>query len=160
MSLDWYVRGLVVCLSMVDVGGKPVVFREAVAEGFIKLRTGSVDRIRKGRVEKGDVFGVARVAGVLAAKRTSELVPLCHPLRLTDVDVGLEVVDDGKVRAVAVVRAVERTGVEMEALAAVSVALLTVWDMVKQYEKDEAGQYPQTRIEGVRVIRKVKGDVE
>ena len=149
-----------VWLSMVDVGGKPVVLREAVAEGFIKLRAGSVERIRSGGVEKGDVFGVARVAGVLAAKRTSDLVPLCHPLSLTDVDVGLEVVDKERVRVEAVVRAVERTGVEMEALVAVSVALLTVWDMVKQYEKDEAGQYPVTRIEGVRVVRKVKGDGE
>jgi len=142
---------------MVDVGGKPVVFREAVAEGFLRLRAGSVERIRKGDVEKGDVFGVARVAGVLAAKRTSELVPLCHPLSLTDVDVRLEVVDKERVKAEATVKAVERTGVEMEALVAVSVALLTVWDMVKQYEKDAAGQYPQTRIETVRVLRKVKG---
>ncbi|MFQ5759054.1 MAG: cyclic pyranopterin monophosphate synthase MoaC [Candidatus Bathyarchaeia archaeon] len=142
---------------MVDVGGKPSVLREAVAEGFIKLRAGSVERMRRGRVEKGDVFGVARVAGVLAAKRTSGLVPLCHPLRLTDVDVSLEVVDRQRVRAEATVRAVERTGVEMEALVAVSVALLTVWDMVKQYEKDEAGQYPVARIEGVRVLRKMKG---
>ena len=144
---------------MVDVGGKPSVFREAVAEGFIKLRAESVERIREGGVEKGDVFGVARVAGVLAAKRTSELVPLCHPLRLTDVDVRVEIVDEQRVRAEARVRAVERTGVEMEALVAVSVALLTAWDMVKQYEKDEGGQYPVTRIEGVRVVQKVKGDV-
>ena len=147
-------------LSMVDVGGKPVVFREAVAEGFLRLRAGSVERIRKGAVEKGDVFGVARVAGVLAAKRTSELVPLCHPLRLTDVDVRLEVVDEERVRAEATVKAIERTGVEMEALVAVSVALLTVWDMVKQYEKDAAGQYPVTKIEGVRVLRKVKSKDE
>lgn len=142
---------------MVDVGGKPVVFREAVAEGFLRLRAGSVERIRKGAVEKGDVFAVARVAGVFAAKRTSELVPLCHPLRLTDVDVRLAVVDQERVRGEATVKAVERTGVEMEALVAVSVALLTVWDMVKQYEKDAAGQYPVTKIEGVRVLRKVKG---
>jgi cyclic pyranopterin phosphate synthase len=146
-------------LSMVDVGGKPVVVREAVAEGFIRLRARSVERIRKGDVEKGDVFGVARVAGVLAAKRTSELVPLCHPLRLTDVDVSLAVVDKARVRAEATVKAIERTGVEMEALVAASVALLTVWDMLKQYEKDAAGQYPQTRIEEVRVVRKVKDDV-
>jgi len=145
---------------MVDVGGKPVVFREAVAEGFLRLRAESVERIRKGAVEKGDVFGVARVAGVLAAKRTSELVPLCHPLRLTDVEVRLEVVDEERVRVEATVKAIERTGVEMEALVAVSVALLTVWDMVKPYEKDAAGQYPETRIESVRVLRKVKGDVE
>ena len=147
-------------MSMVDVGGKPVVVREAVAEGFLRLRAESVERIRKGDVEKGDVFGVARVAGVLAAKRTSELVPLCHPLRLTDVEVRLAVVDKERVRGEATVKAVERTGVEMEALVAVSVALLTVWDMVKQYEKDAAGQYPVTRIEGVRVLRKVKSKDE
>ena len=147
-------------MSMVDVGGKPVVFREAVAEGFIRLRAESVEHIRSGRVEKGDVFAVARVAGVLAAKRTSELVPLCHPLRLTDVDVSLEVVEKERVRVETTVKAIERTGVEMEALVAVSVALLTVWDMVKQYEKDAAGQYPQTRIEGVRVLRKVKSKGE
>lgn len=147
-------------MSMVDVGAKPVVLREAVAEGFLRLRAGSVERIRQGDVEKGDVFAVARVAGVLAAKRTSELVPLCHPLSLTDVDVRLAVVDKARVRGEATVRAVERTGVEMEALVAVSVALLTVWDMVKPYEKDAAGQYPVTRIEGVRVLRKVKGDGE
>ena len=147
-------------MSMVDVGGKPVVVREAVAEGFLRLRAESVERIRKGDVEKGDVFAVARVAGVLAAKRTSELVPLCHPLRLTDVEVRLEVVDKARVRAEATVRAVERTGVEMEALVAVSVALLTVWDMVKPYEKDAAGQYPVTKIEGVRVLRKVKREAD
>ncbi len=147
-------------MSMVDVGGKPEVLREAVAEGFIKLRNETVERIRTGRVEKGDVFDVARVAAVLAAKRTSELVPLCHPLRLTDVEVGLEVVDDERVRTEVTVRAVERTGVEMEALVAASVALLTIWDMVKQYEKDEDGQYPVTRVEGVRVVRKVKKDAE
>ena len=145
---------------MVDVGGKPSIFREAVAEGFIKLRTGSVERIRAGRVEKGDVFGAACVAGVLAAKRTNELVPLCHPLRLTDVNVRLEIANAERVKAEVVVRAVERTGVEMEALVGVCVALLTVWDMVKQYEKNERGQYPQTRIEGVKVVQKVKGEDE
>lgn len=142
---------------MVDVGGKPSVFREAAAEGFIKLRAESVERIREGGVEKGNVFDVARVAGVLAAKRTSELVPLCHPLRLTNVDVKVEIVDEQRVRAEVKVKAVERTGVEMEALVGVCGALLTVWDMVKQYEKDEGGQYPVTRIESVRVLRKVKG---
>ncbi|UCE43507.1 MAG: cyclic pyranopterin monophosphate synthase MoaC [Candidatus Bathyarchaeota archaeon] len=141
---------------MVDVGGKHSVFREAVAEGFIKLRAESVKRIREGGVEKGDVFGVARVGGVLAAKRTSEVVPLCHQLRLAGVDVRLEIVDELRVRAEVAVSAVEKTGVEMEALVGVCVALLTVWDMVKGYEKDEGGQYPLTRIEGVRVVRKVK----
>ncbi|UCC34093.1 MAG: cyclic pyranopterin monophosphate synthase MoaC [Candidatus Bathyarchaeota archaeon] len=142
---------------MVDVGGKPSIFREAVAEGFIRLRAESVKRIKEDGVEKGDVFGVARVGGVLAAKRTSEVVPLCHPLRLASVDVRLELVDELRVRAEVTVSAVEKTGVEMEALVGVCAALLTVWDMVKRYEKDEGGQYPLTRIEGVRVVRKIKG---
>ncbi|NIP66827.1 cyclic pyranopterin monophosphate synthase MoaC [Candidatus Bathyarchaeota archaeon] len=144
---------------MVDVGGKPVVFREAVAESFLKLRIETIERIKSGRVEKGDVLSTARLAGVLAAKRTSELIPLCHPLMLTDVKVSLEVAGKERIRAEAIVRAVERTGVEMEALVAVSVALLTVWDMVKQYEKDDAGQYPVTKVEDARVVRKLKGPV-
>ena len=143
-------------MSMVDVGEKPNVFRKAVAEGFVQLKSGSAERIRKGRIEKGDVFDVARVAGVLAAKRTSEILPLCHPLRLTHIDVNLEIVDEQRVRAEATVRAVERTGVEMEALTGVSIALLNIWDVVKMYEKDKEGQYPTTLIYDIKVEEKVK----
>lgn len=140
---------------MVDVTEKPEVFREAVAKGLIRLKKETLGLIRDERVEKGDVFGVARVAGVLAAKNTSGLIPLCHPLSLTNVNVDLRVVKEG-VECVVAVRTRAQTGVEMEALVGVTVALLTVWDMVKQYEKDEGGQYPGTVIEDVRVVRKVK----
>jgi len=140
---------------MVDVTEKPEVFREAVAKGLIRLRKETLRLIREGRVEKGDVFSVARVAGVLAVKNTSGLIPLCHPLPLTSVGVDLGVVEDG-VECVVTVRTRAQTGVEMEALVGVAVALLTVWDMVKQYEKDEGGQYPWTVVEDVRVVSKVK----
>ena len=142
-------------MSMVDVSGKPEVFREALAKGLIRLKSETLGLIREGRVEKGDVFGVARVAGVLAAKNTSGLIPLCHPLPLTSVNVDLKGVKEG-VECVVTVRARAQTGVEMEALTGVVVALLAVWDMVKQYEKDEGGQYPWTVVEDVRVVSKRK----
>jgi len=143
---------------MVDVSKKPEVFRQATAKGIIKLKSETVRRIKEGKVEKGDVFTLAKVAGVLAAKKTSELVPLCHPLPLSNVDVTVEIVDGSKVAVEATVKASAKTGVEMEALVAVSAALLTVWDMTKQYEKDRKGQYPTTVISDIKVLRKVKQD--
>jgi len=142
---------------MVDVTGKPEVLREAVARGLIRLKSETLELIRTESVEKGDVSGVARVAGVLAAKNTSGLIPLCHPLPLTNAKVDLRVVEGVGVECVVTVRTRAQTGVEMEALVGVAVALLTVWDMVKQYEKDERGQYPSTVVEDVRVVSKVKG---
>jgi len=143
-------------MSMVDVTAKPEVYREAKAKGAIKLKPETIQLIRKGKVEKGDPFQVAKVAGVLAAKNTSSLIPLCHPLPLTSVEVDLHIVDDSTVEVETTVKTRAQTGVEMEALAAAAVALLTVWDMTKQYEKDEFGQYPQTVIQNIRVVRKVK----
>jgi cyclic pyranopterin phosphate synthase len=143
-------------MSMVDVTKKPNVYREATATGMIKLKPETLRRIREGKVEKGDPFNVAKVAGILAAKRTSSLIPLCHPLPLTNVEVHLKVVNASAVTVTATVRTKAQTGVEMEALAATAVALLTVWDMTKQYEKDEQGQYPHTAIQDVHVVRKVK----
>jgi cyclic pyranopterin phosphate synthase len=143
-------------VSMVDVTAKPEVYREAKAKGTIKLKSGTVKRIRDGKVEKGDPFQVAKVAGVLAAKNTSSMIPLCHPLPLTAVDVELRIVEGCKVEVEATVKTRAQTGVEMEALAAAATALLTVWDMTKQYEKDSDGQYPSTRIENLHVARKVK----
>lgn len=141
---------------MVDVGGKPAVPREATAEGFLRLRRETLAALAEGRGPKGDPFPAAQVAGILAAKATPQLIPFCHPLPLTAIDVTLSPEDDG-VRCRATVRTTAQTGVEMEALAAVTVALLTVWDMTKALEKDESGNYPGTAIEGVRVLRKTKG---
>ena len=143
-------------IEMVGVGHKPDVLRVAVAEGKILLKPETLKRIREGRVEKGNPLLSAQLAGILAAKRTPELIPLCHPIPITKVDIEPRLEKDGVVM-MARVEAIAKTGVEMEALTAVSVALLTVWDMVKQYEKDEAGQYPHTRITGIRVVSKVKG---
>ena len=143
-------------MSMVDVTAKPEVYREAKAKGTIKLRPETIRLIREGKVEKGDPFQVAKVAGILAAKNTSSLIPLCHPLPLTSVEVDLEIMNDSAVGVEATVKTRAQTGVEMEALVAATVALLTVWDMTKQYEKDKLGQYPHTIIQNIRVVRKVK----
>jgi cyclic pyranopterin phosphate synthase len=143
-------------MSMVDVTSKPEVYREAKAKGAIKLKPETINRIKQGKIAKGDPFEVAKVAGILAAKNTSSMIPLCHPLPLTGVNIELRTLDDSKVEAEATVKTRAQTGVEMEALAAASMALLTVWDMTKQYEKDENGQYPSTSIQDLHVVNKVK----
>jgi len=143
-------------MSMVDVSAKPEVNREAKAKGTIKLKSETLRLIREAKVEKGDPFEVAKVAGILAAKNTSTLIPLCHPLPLTNVEIKLQIVNDSAVEAEATVKTRAQTGVEMEALAAAATALLTVWDMTKQYEKDADGQYPSTSIQNLHVVSKVK----
>jgi cyclic pyranopterin phosphate synthase len=143
-------------MAMVDVSNKSEIFREATASGIIKLKTETVNLIREGKIAKGDPLYTAKIAGVLAAKKTSSLIPLCHPLPLTNVEVNVKIIDDVTVEVSATVKAKAQTGVEMEALAAVSMGLLTVWDMTKQYEKDSAGQYPSTVIDNIHVIRKFK----
>jgi cyclic pyranopterin phosphate synthase len=119
---------------MVDVSGKEQTVREAVASGRVRVSARVVDLLRGDGVPKGDALGVARVAGIMAAKRTPDLVPLCHPLAISGVTVDLTVADDA-VEITATVRTTDRTGVEMEALTAVSVAALTVVDMVKAVDK-------------------------
>lgn len=141
---------------MVDVSGKAQVFREATATGSIKLKPETIDLIEANKIAKGDPLYTAKIAGVLAAKKTSDLIPLCHPLPLTNVEVIVKVSNKSTVEATATVKTRAQTGVEMEALTAVSAALLTVWDMTKQYEKDPAGQYPSTVIENIFVVKKLK----
>jgi len=140
---------------MVDVGGKEDVPRMATARGEIILSRKTVEAIREGRIEKGDVAVTAQVAGVMALKRPPELIPLCHSIPITSARVEVEVLDD-RVAALCNVSASYKTGVEMEALVGVSAALLTVWDMVKYLEKDETGNYPSTRIAEIRVLEKRK----
>jgi cyclic pyranopterin phosphate synthase len=134
---------------MVDVGAKAETRREATAECFVRLAPGTVTALREATLAKGDALGVARVAGIMGAKRTSELIPLCHPLPLTSVDVDMEVGDEG-VRIEATARVTGRTGVEMEALTAVAVAGLTLIDMVKSLEKGVS-------LEHVRLLAKSGG---
>ena len=143
-------------MGMIDVGDKPIVLREAEARGRIRLAEATLQEIRGRRVRKGDPFPVAEVAGMQAAKQTSLLIPHCHAVPLDTVELEFILEDQG-VEAVCRVRAQARTGVEMEALVGVSMALNTVWDMVKYLEKDESGQYPGTCITDLRVVRKVKG---
>ena len=134
---------------MVDVSGKNVTDRVATAQGRVVVAPATADLLRRGEAPKGDVLGVARVAGIMAAKRTPELIPLCHPLAISGVTVELEV-EDAAVTIVATVRTTDRTGVEMEALTAVSVAALTVYDMIKAVDKGAS-------ITDVRVERKSGG---
>ncbi len=143
-------------MAMVDVSGKAEIFREATATGSIKLKHETIVLIQAGKIAKGDPLYTAKISGVLAAKRTSDLIPLCHPLPLTNVEVDVKVSDKCTVSATATVKTKAQTGVEMEALTAVSIALLTVWDMAKQYEKDSTGQYPSTEIENIHVVKKFK----
>jgi cyclic pyranopterin monophosphate synthase len=136
---------------MVDVGAKRAQHRMARAIGTIAMSPNTGDLIRQNQIQKGDVFGVAQIAGIQAAKRTAELIPLCHPLAVDKIDVRLELTEQG-VTAESEVCCVGRTGVEMEALVAVSVALLTVYDMCKAVDTS-------MRIQQLSLIEKVKGDV-
>lgn len=137
--------------SMVDVSAKPDTAREATATGRITMTAEALELIRKNEVKKGDVLATARLAGIMAAKRTAELIPLCHPLPLTDVVLTVDpIVDPPAVEATATVRTVGKTGVEMEAIVAVSIALATVYDMVKSVDRGMT-------ISGVHLISKSGG---
>jgi cyclic pyranopterin phosphate synthase len=155
-SKDHNDYGEVKKMTMVDISKKAEIFREAIATGIIKLKAETINLIKEGKITKGDPLYTAKIAGVLAAKKTSELIPLCHPLPLTNVDLEVKVSNNYTVEATATVKTKAQTGVEMEALTGVSMALLTVWDMTKQYEKDAEGQYPQTTIDNIHVVKKFK----
>jgi cyclic pyranopterin monophosphate synthase len=136
---------------IVDVSAKAITERVAVAEGRVLMQASTLKLVRSGDAKKGDVLGTARIAGIMAAKRTHELIPLCHPLSLTQVEVDLE--PDDELPGVAVrarVKVAGKTGVEMEALTAVSIACLTIYDMVKAVERG-------MRIEGIRLVEKSGG---
>jgi len=136
---------------MVDVGAKPATHRIAVAEGRITMQPATLAIIQSGTAKKGDVLGIARIAGIMAAKKTSDLIPLCHPLALTRVAVDFELLSEtSSVRCLATVETVGPTGVEMEALTAVQVALLTVYDMCKAVDKGMV-------MEGIKVLEKHGG---
>ena len=136
---------------MVDVGSKPVTDRQATATGYLSVSPETVKLIQQGLNKKGDVLTVAQLAGIMGAKRTSDLIPLCHPLPLNRVDVKLELdPQQDRINVTATVSTSAKTGVEMEALTAVSVAALTVYDMCKSADRG-------IRIEGVRLLRKTGG---
>lgn len=136
---------------MVDVSDKPVTARTAIAEGFIAMRAETLALLKRGDAPKGDVLATARIAGIMAAKRTHELIPLCHPLALAKVTVDLQTNNQPPgVRVVAEVKTAGRTGVEMEALTAVSVTCLTIYDMLKAVDRTMC-------FEGIRLIEKSGG---
>jgi cyclic pyranopterin phosphate synthase len=136
---------------MVDVSGKAVTERAAVAEGRVVMARATLDLVLAGDAKKGDVLGAARIAGIMAAKKTHELIPLCHPLALSKVDVDIAPESDSSgLRVRATVKLAGKTGVEMEALTAVAVACLTIYDMVKAVERG-------MRIEGIRLLEKRGG---
>ncbi|MBL0925988.1 MAG: cyclic pyranopterin monophosphate synthase MoaC [Sphingomonadaceae bacterium] len=134
---------------MVDVSAKADTVREAVAEGSISMSAEALTAIRSGSAQKGDVLATARIAGIMAAKKTPELIPLCHPLMLSKVSVDFTF-EDGGIRVTAIVRLTGQTGVEMEAMTAVSVALLTIYDMAKAVDKGMV-------ISGIRLLSKSGG---
>lgn len=141
--------------SMVDISPKKIIMREAIAVGEIVLRPETITRLKAARLEKGDAIAAAEVAAVMAAKSTPRILPFCHSIPITSVRSEHWLGRDS-LRVESHVKGEAKTGVEMEALAAASTYLLTIWDMVKQYEKDSHGQYPNTAIRYLKVKKKVK----
>jgi len=141
--------------SMVDISPKDVVRREAHAVGEIRLKRSTMKRLRSKRLEKGDAIAAAEVAAIMAAKNTPHILPFCHSIPLTTIRTSHSF-RGNSIRVESYVKGFAKTGVEMEALTALSAYLLSIWDMVKQYEKDSNGQYPTTTITNVRVTKKVK----
>lgn len=146
-------------VKMIDISKKLEQYREAVASGEIKLKPETIKMIREGRIEKGDPIQIAKLTGIQGAKFTPSVIPLCHPIPIESTDVNMSIEDD-KIIAKARVIANSKTGVEMEALTAVTIALLNLWDVIKKYEKDDKGQYPTTLISNIKVLRKVKESVK
>lgn len=134
---------------MVDVSAKEVTVREAVATGDVRMSAQTRALVMERQLDKGDALAVARVAGIMAAKRTADLIPLCHPLSISAIEIGFGAIDNG-IEVTATVRTAERTGVEMEAMTAVAVAALTIYDMVKGTERG-------VEVTGIRLLKKSGG---
>lgn len=136
---------------MVDITGKPDTQREAVAKGMVKMKPATLDRLKKGKMQKGDVLSVAQLAGIMAAKQTPHLIPLCHPILIGDIKVEFSLDKESSVVEItATVKSTGKTGVEMEALTATAVTALTIYDMCKAVDRS-------MRIEGIRLVRKSGG---
>ncbi|MFX1366638.1 MAG: cyclic pyranopterin monophosphate synthase MoaC [Promethearchaeota archaeon] len=141
--------------KMIDISEKNTITRIAIASGKIKLKKETIERIIKKQVEKGDAFTIAKVSAINAVKKVPELIPFCHQIPITNVKVNFEI--NGQIiKVVCRVKSIAKTGVEMEALTGVSIALLNLWDIIKMYEKDKNGQYPSTQIYDLMVEEKIK----
>lgn len=141
---------------MIDISDKDSIIRIAIASGKIRLRKETIERVKNKDVKKGDVFTIAKIAAINAVKKVPDLIPLCHPIPINNIDIDFDYSDENTIRVVCTVKSISKTGVEMEALMGVNVALLNIWDVVKMYEKDENGQYPKTVINEVKVDEKIK----
>jgi len=144
-------------MGMVDIEDKREVERIAIAEGRIKLKRKTIEAIENNKIKKGDPFKTAETAALLAIKNTSNVIPHCHPLPIMYADIQFSI-EGYEITCRCEVKTSYRTGVEMEALHGVTIALLTVWDMVKYLEKNEQGEYDTTKIYDIRVVRKIKGE--
>ena len=141
---------------MIDISEKDIIPRIAKASGRIKLKRETIKKIRDNSVKKGDVLTIAKIAAINAVKKVPDLIPFCHPIPLTNIEVDFNIENDTIISVSCTVKSVARTGVEMEALTGVNIALLNIWDVVKMYEKDEKGQYPSTIIYDIKVDEKIK----
>ncbi|MHA2391005.1 MAG: cyclic pyranopterin monophosphate synthase MoaC [Promethearchaeota archaeon] len=141
---------------MIDISKKDIIPRLAIASGKIKLRKETIRIVKDNKVKKGDVFTIAKVAAINSVKKVPDLIPFCHPIPITKVDVNFEFENDTVIKVIITVKSIAQTGVEMEALTGVNIALLNIWDVVKMYEKDEEGQYPSTLIYDIKVEEKIK----
>ncbi|MBY9020459.1 MAG: cyclic pyranopterin monophosphate synthase MoaC [Candidatus Lokiarchaeota archaeon] len=141
---------------MIDITEKDSIIRIATASGKICLKKETIERIKNKTIKKGDVFTIAKIAAINAVKKVPDLIPLCHPIPINSIGIEFNYEGDTIIRVTCTVKSISKTGVEMEALMGVNMALLNIWDVVKMYEKDSKGQYPITVITEVKVDEKIK----
>ncbi len=141
---------------MIDISEKETTIRTATASGKINLDQDTITRIKNNQIKKGDVFTIAKIAAINAVKKVPDLIPFCHPIPIKNAEVDFKIENDTLIKVTCTVKSIAQTGVEMEALTGVSIALLNIWDVVKMYEKDKEGQYPITLIYDIKVEEKVK----
>ena len=146
-------------VAMIDISEKPTIKRIATAAGRIYLKTSTISKIQEGTIKKGDPLTVGRVAALLAVKKTPDLIPLCHQIPISRISFSSDI-SSNFIEVSVTVTTLAPTGVEMEALVGVTTFLSNIWDMTKYLEKDENGQYPETRMESIRVVKKIKGQIE
>nr|AIE98676.1 molybdenum cofactor biosynthesis subunit (moaC) [uncultured marine thaumarchaeote KM3_06_C02] len=144
---------------MVDISSKPVSYREAKASGRINLKPKTIERIRNDLIEKGNPLQISILAGINSSKLTHILLPLCHPLKIENTNIEAKI-QKSYVEIISTVKGIDKSGVEMEALTSTAIALLNIWDITKQYEKTNDGQYPTTSISHIKVIKKIKRKID
>ena len=144
-------------IKIIDITEKKIVKREVKASGKIFLKSETIEKIKNKEIKKGDVFETSKIAGINGIKQTQILIPHCHQIPINFADFEFRVKEDF-IEVICDVKTEAKTGLEMEAIVGVSIALNTIWDMVKYLEKDEDGQYPSTRISDIKVLKKIKGD--